>query len=338
MIIGTKPSLFFSQILWFYYLFRYQWHHKAHLISKKPVKGNLGYFFLEWEIYANRHWSREFEFSEQYPELYEWYEGGFYKVRGFLFNWVDYSPRFYNTYLNLLNKNRTSFIYPKRRVIFKRKFVPMRKKIYKNYLRISYSFGRYVRFYKSFLKIEYFLYMEPQYIISQGNVTKKYVELFSTFKFTKQLFIYFLKYNKKNYYTSIQYRFNKYFTSNLTNMFMINSPYLWLPSPHVTFDITDDSEYNINFDSTYTSNLFETYYIYSNNKDFKRFEDITNLNDFKFVDWEYYTDGSGVYELDIISISDVLVATQLINKFCILELYKSCILLYIHKMSNYYVN
>jgi len=48
------------------------------------------------------------------------------------------------------------------------------------------------------------------------------------------------------------------------------------------------------------------------------------------VDWEYYTDGSGIYELNLISIDRLLEPWQLVNKYSLIEIYTCFILLYLN--------
>ena len=132
---------------------KFTWLHRSYLISKIPLKSNLHYFLMEWEVYATREWEKDFSFYESYHKLYEWDDEGFFIIRGFLFDWIDYSNKFYDKYNNILNKNRILQLYPKTTILVKSKFIPLKKKIYKNYLRIIYIFGQYVRFKKSFLKI-----------------------------------------------------------------------------------------------------------------------------------------------------------------------------------------
>lgn len=305
------------------------WLHKSYIISKKPTKSNLYYFLTEWEIYANREWSSEFTFYYDYSKLFEWDEEGFYKVRGFLFNWVDYSDIFYNQYNNILNKNKIFYIYPQTHEITESKFRPMRTKIYKNYLRISYSFGRYVRFYKSFIKIEFLLHIDNQNRVGPQDITKKFDPLFSSFKFTNQLFIYFLKYNKLTVYKQIQYEFYRFSTNKYKNVFLVNSPYLWVTTTDYFVDIMSGDETSIDFDQPFTNDLFSLYYIYSNKNDKTRFNQIINLEDFKFVDWEYYTEDSGIFELDSNNNNLLLNTLGLLNKFYFIEIYKIIIYLFI---------
>ncbi len=311
---------------------KFTWLHRSYLISKIPLKSNLYYFLMEWEVYATREWEKDFSFYEAYHKLYEWDDEGFFVIRGFLFNWIDYSDKFYDKYNNILNKNRILQLYPKTTILVKSKFIPLKKKIYKNYLRISYSFGRYVRFYKSFIKIEYLLYIDNQHRIGPKDVKLKFDPLFSTFKFTKQLFIYFLKYNKLYLYKNIQYELYKSFNTKYRNVFIINSPYLWVSTTEYNVDVMTGDNENINFDQPYTNNLFNLYYIYSNNKSNDRFKTITNLDDFKFVDWEYYTDGSGIFEFEFSCIDSLVNTYTLVNKFYLIEIYKILILLYVKKI------
>lgn len=305
------------------------WLHKSYIISKKPSKSNLYYFLTEWEIYANREWSKDFSFYYDYTKLFEWDEEGFYKVRGFLFNWVDYSNIFYNQYNNILNKNKIFNIYPQTHEITESKFKPMKNKIYKNYLRISYSFGRYVRFYKSFIKIEFLLHIDNQNRVGPQDITKKFDPLFSSFRFTNQLFIYFLKYNNKTVYKQIQYEFYRFSTAKYKNVFLINSPYLWVTTTDYNIDIMSGDSVSSNFDQPFTNDLSNLYYIYSNTNDRIRFNKVVSLEDFKFIDWEYYTDDSGIFELDSQNNNELINTFTIWNKFYILEIYKILIYLFI---------
>lgn len=327
---------------------KFYWFFSSYFISKTIANNNWHYFMHEWEVYAHRFWNCKnnivttkfaawtrdiISHDKDENDMYMQYHYKYFTFKGFLFDWVDYSTVTYNKYFNILHKNRLNLLYPGRIIQMPQIHILQQKWAdysYKHFFSKRSEFGKFIKFYKSFLTVEFLFSIDNVHPLGSPLVSLKYEDMFSNLSLTNQHFKYFTKYNLPFIYKHIIYSDYKIYKYPYKNPFQIKHTNLWVLSPYLNIDYMDETDVTIHFDFYYTDNLLNLFYIYKNKNEEKRFFDILSLTPLtKFDSWEYFTENSGINELLEIqhfSIPEFFITKILLNKFIIIEYYKITII------------
>lgn len=326
MIVKSKKNINYSYNFneKFLTIFKhFRWYYESFIASKKlPLNLFIEEFWLCWDHDNDfKPWKDYFDILKKNSTFYD-----FLFFEGYLFDTTDQSQHQYNVYFNVLCKNRFNYKIPL--ISGSQNFYIRAKNIDRNFKKDKFFFIRYLKFYKSFVKIEFFLFMEKQNIIGTKTVSYPNEDFFSSFSIKRQFLIFYLKYNYNYLYKINLFNLRK---DIYKNIFFNRDSYLWLPTTDFGFDLSIKDDSSIFFTYYITNNLLNIYSIYSNKK-YNDYElNILNLKDYKILPEEYYNEDSYINNLDTIDIFYKFNYLNIWNKFFLLEYYSILIkLIYIN--------
>lgn len=301
----------------------FRWFYSSFILSKSfPLDLFIEEFWLTWDHDNDfKPWKQFFCNLKKNSKLYN-----FLFFEGYLFDTTDQSTYQYNLYFNELCKNR---FMPKIPLLSNsQNFYIRAKNIDRNFKKNKFFFSKYVKFYKSFTKIEFFLFMEPHNIIGPKTISYPNENGFSSFSIKKQFLIFYLKYNYHYLYLINLFNLRN---DIYKNIFFNKDSCLWLSTNELSVDLSKKNEISVPFNYYFTNNLLNIYSIYSNKMSIEYENNILNLKDYKLDLDNYYNPDSYISNFDSINNWNDFYYLKNWNKFFLIEYYAILIkLMYIN--------